>query len=197
MTYVLLVAGLIALLWALAALAINAKSSTLAGILGPFASHAAGRSKPAFKPGSAVESTYLRMTLDHRSGAMAGTVRRGRFAGYDLDGLDLGDLLALLAELQQDDADGARLLTAWLDRSEHASTWREAAQSGRGRQAEPSSGMSRQQAADILGVAADADEASIKAAHHRLMAANHPDKGGSPWLARQINLARDTLLKVP
>ena len=55
-------------------------------------------------------------------------------------------------------------------------------------------GMSLAEAAEILGVAIDADSETIKAAHRTLMAKNHPDKGGSPWFARQLNQARDTLL---
>ena len=54
--------------------------------------------------------------------------------------------------------------------------------------------MTVNEAAEILGVAPDADTEAIKAAHHELMAKNHPDKGGSPWFASQINQARDTLL---
>ena len=46
----------------------------------------------------------------------------------------------------------------------------------------------------ILGVAPDADAAAIRAAHRRLIAAVHPDRGGSADLTRRINLARDTLL---
>lgn len=55
-------------------------------------------------------------------------------------------------------------------------------------------GMSPAEAAEILGVAIDADAEAIRAAHRALMAKNHPDKGGSPWFARQLNEARDTLL---
>lgn len=55
-------------------------------------------------------------------------------------------------------------------------------------------GMSLAEAAEILGVAIDADAEAIRAAHRALMAKNHPDKGGSPWFARQLNEARDILL---
>jgi len=34
----------------------------------------------------------------------------------------------------------------------------------------------------------------IKAAHRRLMAAAHPDRGGSDWIAARLNQARDVLL---
>ncbi|MBX3595265.1 DnaJ domain-containing protein [Sphingomonas sp.] len=47
----------------------------------------------------------------------------------------------------------------------------------------------------VLGVAADAGPDEIRAAHRRLIASVHPDRGGSPELTRQVNAARDTLLK--
>jgi len=53
----------------------------------------------------------------------------------------------------------------------------------------------RREARAVLGLGADPTEAEIRAAHRRLVAAVHPDRGGSPELARQINAARDTLLR--
>lgn len=55
--------------------------------------------------------------------------------------------------------------------------------------------MPEDEARAILGVGADADAEAIRAAHRRLVAAVHPDKGGSSELTRRINAARDTLLK--
>ena len=49
----------------------------------------------------------------------------------------------------------------------------------------------------ILGVTPAADADAIRAAHRRLVAAVHPDRGGSADLARRINIARDVLLKAP
>lgn len=46
----------------------------------------------------------------------------------------------------------------------------------------------------LLGVSPDADPAAIRAAHRRLIASVHPDKGGTEALAAQINAARDLLL---
>lgn len=54
--------------------------------------------------------------------------------------------------------------------------------------------MTRQQAADILGISEGASEEDIIAAHKRLIQKNHPDKGGSEMLAAQINQARKVLL---
>lgn len=55
-------------------------------------------------------------------------------------------------------------------------------------------GMSRQQAADILGVDANAGKEEIRLAHKKLMQKIHPDRGGSDGLAKQINHAKTTLL---
>lgn len=46
----------------------------------------------------------------------------------------------------------------------------------------------------LLGVPPDADAETIRAAHRRLIAQTHPDRGGTEELARRINLARDTAL---
>jgi len=55
-------------------------------------------------------------------------------------------------------------------------------------------GMSREEAYAVLGLAPGASEEQVRAAHRRLMAAAHPDRGGSDWLASRINQARDRLL---
>jgi DnaJ homolog subfamily C member 19 len=51
------------------------------------------------------------------------------------------------------------------------------------------------QAREVLGIGAEASAEEIRAAHRRLVAATHPDRGGSAELTRQLNAARDQLLK--
>ena len=45
----------------------------------------------------------------------------------------------------------------------------------------------------LSGVSPSASDKKIKDAHRRIMLANHPDKGGSPYLAMKINEAKDKM----
>ena len=51
-----------------------------------------------------------------------------------------------------------------------------------------------QRARQVLGLRAGADEGEIRAAHRRLLAESHPDRGGSAETSTEINAARDLLL---
>ncbi|CAO2189573.1 unnamed protein product, partial [Urochloa humidicola] len=53
--------------------------------------------------------------------------------------------------------------------------------------------MTRREAALILGVRETVSAEKIKEAHKRVMVANHPDAGGSHYLASKINEAKDIL----
>jgi DnaJ family protein C protein 19 len=54
--------------------------------------------------------------------------------------------------------------------------------------------MNRREAALILGLRETAAEERIKDAHRRIMVANHPDSGGSSFIAAKVNEAKDILL---
>ncbi|XP_054782965.1 mitochondrial import inner membrane translocase subunit TIM14-3-like isoform X1 [Prosopis cineraria] len=53
--------------------------------------------------------------------------------------------------------------------------------------------MTKREAALILGVRESTVMEKIKVAHRRVMMANHPDAGGSHYLASKINEAKDIL----
>jgi hypothetical protein len=201
------VTGIIIAITAVATLAVSGR---LAALLMPLAMlmpllirvrHILDRYRPPDGgQSSTVATAFLRMTLDHDTGRMEGTILRGRFAGMRLDELGPADLLALLRECRAEDEEGARLLEAYLERAHPE--WRDElageraaggrANSGGARSA--SGDMSVDEAYAILGLAPGADDEAIKEAHRRLMVKLHPDHGGSDYLATKINRARDVLL---
>jgi len=146
---------------------------------------------------STVATPFLRMTLDHDTGSMTGTILRGRFSGMRVEELGSAELLALLRECRAEDEEGARLLEAYLDRLHP--DWRDELagerSSGSGGGARPASGdMTVEEAYAILGLSPGADAEAVREAHRRLMVKLHPDHGGSDYLATKINRARDVLL---
>lgn len=54
--------------------------------------------------------------------------------------------------------------------------------------------MTRREALQILGLRDPSAEQKIKDAHRKIMMANHPDAGGSSYLATKINEAKDMLV---
>ena len=161
-------------------------------LLGGLGGAAAGQS-PAGGQASTVQSKYIRMTLDHDSGDINGEILAGQFAGKTLNQLDLDALLQLLEECQ-DDEESVALLQAYLDRVYEDSWQEQAGAQSRQQQANTGGDMSREEALQILGLAADASEDDIIEAHRRLIQKLHPDRGGSAYLAARINLAKDILL---
>lgn len=55
--------------------------------------------------------------------------------------------------------------------------------------------MTRREAALILGVRESASSKRIKDAHRNILIANHPDTGGSTYLASKVNEAKELLIK--
>lgn len=151
-------------------------------------------------PGSTsrVEAEWLRMTIDHDTGKLDGEVLSGAFEGRTLDSLAPGELLALLSECRRSDPEAARLLEAYLDRR-LGGDWRRG-----GPDEDPAAGtretgsaeapMTVPQALLILGLEPGATRETIVDAHRRLIQKLHPDRGGSSYLAAQINRAKDVLL---
>ena len=142
---------------------------------------------------SRVATEHLEVELDHDTGEIRGRVLKGVFAGRALDDLSPLQTTQLWRDCRFADPQSARILEAYLDRV--YPNWREdmGRQEG-GASERPGARMSREQALEILGLAADAREEDIRRAHRDLMLKLHPDRGGSTFLAAQINEAKEVLL---
>ena len=137
---------------------------------------------------SDIETVFLRVSLDHDSGDMEGDVIKGQFSGRALSSMTLDELGRLFNECVAGDQQSAAVLDAYLNRR-FGSGWRDDVG------APPAStDLTREQAYEILGLASGATEAEIIDAHRRLVQKLHPDRGGSTFLAAQINRAKDILL---
>ncbi|NIM29210.1 MAG: DnaJ domain-containing protein [Gammaproteobacteria bacterium] len=152
-----------------------------------------GAAGPSAGNVSDVETRYLRMSLNHDTGEMEGVVLDGTFKGRRLSELGPDELMDLLGVCRAEDDQSASVLEAYLDRV-HGDDWREHA-GGPGREhAAEAARMSQAEAREILGVEAGASREEIVEAHRRLMQKNHPDRGGSTYIAAKINQAKEVLL---
>ena len=137
---------------------------------------------------SDVATDYLKMSLDHETGTMQGQVLKGQFAGRALGELKLAELAALYNECIANDPKSVQILNSYLGRR-FGDKWRD------GVGAKIASGdISREEAYEILGLKPGASNQEVVEAHRRLMQKMHPDRGGSTYLASQINRAKDLLL---
>jgi len=160
---------------------------------GMFKTFSRGMGGSATSQNSQVQSTFLRMTLDHDTGHLDGEVIKGSFSGRQLTALTFDNLLSLLAEVRTD-AESAALLESFLDRAHP--DWRARNHEAGAAPATPSSSaMSEDEALLVLGLAKGAGADDIKSAYRRLMTQLHPDRGGSDYLAAKINAAKAILLK--
>lgn len=149
---------------------------------------------------STVETSLLKMILNHESGDLDGelldTVSKGRY----LSEFDLPDLIALYILAEKQYPDSTEVLAAYLDRK-YGSDWREAAnaknsanEDGQNARGSNSSKMTVVEAYEILGLDRSATQEEVIAAHRKLILKLHPDRGGSNYLAAKINQAKDLLV---
>lgn len=154
-----------------------------------------GIPRPGPKPPgqtSRVATDTLEMELDHDTGAMEGRVRKGMFQGRELESLRPAELALLWQDCRFTDPGSAQILEAYLDRVHP--TWREDVARGEREMRGSDGRLSIEDAYQILGLAPGASEEDIRRAHRELMLKLHPDRGGSTYLAAQINEAKDVLL---
>jgi hypothetical protein len=147
-----------------------------------------GGGKAAAGTTSDVETRFLRMTLDHDTGALDGVVLDGPLRGVMLSQLSLDQALDLWRQVQAD-LQSTQVLESWLER-----TWPDWRAGTSSEAPTPSGAMTREEAWQVLGLSPGASDDDIREAHRRLMRLAHPDAGGSTWIAARLNQARDLLL---
>ncbi len=147
---------------------------------------------------SEICTRWLKMTLDHDSGAMQGEIIGGSYRGRTLQQLSIPELADFYQQCRAQDTEAVRLLDAWIQRH-HPDEWQQWQQQQQNRQrsggADNSDELSLEDAWEILGLQPGASREEILKAHKRMMVRVHPDKGGSNYLASKINRARDLLLE--
>lgn len=141
---------------------------------------------------STVESSFIRLWLDHATGEIDGEVLAGTFKGHRLSELQRDQLMRLYRDCRGADPDSAALLESYLDRI-YGETWQSEPGSETGTRPGPTP-MTADEACQILGLRPGASRAEVMAAHRRLIHKLHPDRGGSDYLAAKINEARAVLL---
>ena len=116
-----------------------------------------------------------------------GHIKKGPYANQTLEQLDKNQLDELLNYYQTRDKKSYYLIKTLLQR--------------RGFYAEqpasepPAEISNIQEAMDILGLTGTPNREAVLNAHRKLIHKLHPDRGGSDYLASQVNAARDELLK--
>jgi len=142
---------------------------------------------------SVIRTEFLTMELKHSSGDMDGSVLKGNFEGQRLSSLLLVQLIQLAQECRLDN-DSLQVLEAYLDRMHP--DWRGEADEESAQSASlEESVMSKELALEILGLSGLVSKEDVTVAHRKLMQKMHPDRGGTDYLAKKINTAKDYLME--
>ncbi|HEY7773038.1 MAG TPA: hypothetical protein VIC26_07640 [Marinagarivorans sp.] len=143
-------------------------------------------------------SQYLVMSVNVSSGQMTGKVIKGEFAEQSLGNLSDAQLEQLQAFFASEDKKSYYLLAAYIRSRGFTQAQDEdqgQSQSHHQGMASNTSGVSVDEAMEILGFKEMPTKKEITAAHRRLMSKLHPDKGGSDYLAARVNRAREVLIE--
>lgn len=146
-----------------------------------------GQQGPTMGNQSSMETSIVKMQMDHDSGQLSGEVLAGPFQGRPLDSMSQQELLSLLDYCQQQDMDSCKLLVSYLNHR-FGDGWHE------GMQPAANNDMDELEALKLLGLETGASKEAIIQAHRKLMQKVHPDRGGNDYLAAKINHAKDLLL---
>ena len=140
---------------------------------------------------STIRTVYFLMELDHDSGNMDGSVLLGSFSRRRLSELSLEELLTVLDECK-DETDSAHVLVAYMNRN--YPDWHDSSEGDNYEDPVSDVQIDHKHALEILGLEEPVTQEDVIKAHRQLMQKLHPDRGGSDYLAKKINLAKDFLV---
>ncbi|GLS27855.1 J domain-containing protein [Marinibactrum halimedae] len=131
-------------------------------------------------------NTFFEAYLDEK-GEMGAKITQGEWTGRQLKELTEQELTTFYRYCQND-LHAQQFLAAYLEKYyPHLTDFQQ-------HPAQQTS-MDEAQALDVLGLKPGASEKEIHQAHKRLIQKMHPDRGGSDFLAAQINLAKKVLME--
>ncbi|WP_020410372.1 hypothetical protein [Hahella ganghwensis] len=145
---------------------------------------------------STLETSLLKMTLDHASGEMDGMILSGTYTGQRLSTMSVAQLADLYRVAVKAHSDSIEVLETYFERI-YGIHWRsqfDVEDVSAGREAGAGEAMTVEDAKDVLGLDGDVSRQQVIEAHRRLMQRFHPDRGGSNYLAAKINEAKKKLL---
>ena len=135
------------------------------------------------------ETSELAMQLDHNSGEITGHIKIEPYKDRSIDSLSDEEIIDFYNVLN--DRESQQLLSAYIERSRpNLSTNQQKNNTESG-----SDEINKARALEILGIDKDASKEDIIKAHRRLMQRLHPDRGGSSYIAAEINEAKRILLE--
>jgi len=135
------------------------------------------------------KTSSLSVSINFASKKMDGTVLTGEFSGKTLSELSSEELDSLATDLRENDRESYALLYAYRMRTGNSGQ-----QAGGDFQNANFTGISEEEAYEVLGLELNASKEDVLKAHKRLMQRLHPDRGGSDYLAAKINAAKDKLV---
>lgn len=136
---------------------------------------------------SHLTTQILNMNLDHDNNQLNGEVIQGPLKGSQLDQLEMEQLLGLLDYCYRQELDSANLLVSYLEHR-FGKDWQQASSSA------SQGDLEIGEAYAILGLQTGASKEEVIKAHRSMIQKVHPDRGGSDYLAAQINKAKDIII---
>ena len=135
------------------------------------------------------KTQYLHIHVTVSTATYSGRVLKGPYADTSIENLSKEQLQELQDYYETRDKKSYYLIKAIRQSMGFASAEQNEAPPP------PSTILQTQDALEILGLNGNPTRKEIIAAHRKLINKLHPDRGGSDFLAAQVNQARDTLLK--